>query len=204
MTWNKTRGGKTCKYTRAEEKGTLQAEQSSQTCQRVPFSAPGLSVGGQAKQVNSAYQHRFINVFSPLPQMLSSARDRPHVTQEANICSAGWERFAFERSVLWHRHRWKTRPRLPGCAAPPWGQREGKETLYLLRPTERGMCLNPCRGSKVKRVRNILEDSWLLIQAAKCGPFSPLTAKCITFGQSTVWTGYNPLERWGGRWIALF
>lgn len=55
----------------------------------MPFCASGLSVGGQAKQVNSAYQQRFINVFSLLPQMLSSAQDCPHVTQEANICSAG-------------------------------------------------------------------------------------------------------------------
>lgn len=58
--------------------------------QRVPFCASALSVGGQAKQVNSAYQQGFINVFSLLPQMLSRAQVCPCGVQETNICGAGW------------------------------------------------------------------------------------------------------------------
>ena len=102
--WHGTKPGEE-KHANAPEwrkKCSLQAEQSSKTCQHAPFCVSALSVGGQANQVNRAYQHRFINVFSLLPQMLSSTQDCSHVLQEANICSAGWGWFAFRQSVLWH------------------------------------------------------------------------------------------------------
>lgn len=104
--WHQTKleEEKTCKCTwweaRLEEEHSLRAERSTTLQQRVPFCMSALSAGGQAKRVNSAYQWRFINVFSLLPQMLSGAQVCPRGVQETNICSAEWA-VCYKQGMLW-------------------------------------------------------------------------------------------------------
>lgn len=126
--WHQTKleQEKACKRTwweaRLEEKHSLQAEQSTTLQQHVPFCMSALSAGGQAKRVNSAYQRRFINIFSLLPQMLSGAQVCPRGVQETNICSAEWA-VCHKQGMLWQCSDESLGPHVPPGMWQKW---EGK------------------------------------------------------------------------------